>query len=199
MSKIRLTKNELNAQKGRLNLYERYLPALDLKKKHLQKEVIRVGSEIAEQEKLLNDAMAEIAPWVGLLNEEVKLEEMIQIKNIITEGDNIAGVDIPKFVKAEVAAVKYDFYSTPLWLDTALALINTMLTIRAEIRVLKEQHKRLSAELLITSQRVNLFEKVKIPSSKHIIKRISIHLGDQQIAAVGWGRMAKKKIMESKR
>ncbi|MBE9502558.1 MAG: V-type ATP synthase subunit D [Proteobacteria bacterium] len=199
MSKIRLTKNELNAQKGRLTLYERYLPALDLKKKHLQKEVIRVGSEIAAKEKELNDAMAEISPWVGLLNEEVELEEIIEIKNIITEGDNIAGVDIPKFVKADVTDVKYDLYSTPLWLDTALALIKKMLTLRTEIRVLKEQHKRLSAELLITSQRVNLFEKVKIPSSKHIIKRISIHLGDQQIAAVGWGRMAKKKIMESKR
>lgn len=199
MSKVKLTKNELNSQKGRLALFERYLPALDMKKKHLQREVLRVGSETAEKEKAFESAIEEMRPWAGLLMDEVRLEEIITLNKIETSTDNIAGVDIPVFVRAEIEIEQYNLFTTPLWVDSAVEAIKKMLSLQAEIKVLKEQHRRLSAELIVTSQRVNLFEKVKIPTTKKVIRRIHIHLGDQQIAAVGWARMAKKKIMESKR
>jgi V/A-type H+-transporting ATPase subunit D len=41
---------------------------------------------------------------------------------------------------------------------------------------------------------VNLFEKVKIPEAKENIRVIKIYLGDQQIAAVVRGKIAKNKI-----
>jgi V/A-type H+-transporting ATPase subunit D len=46
----------------------------------------------------------------------------------------------------------------------------------------------------VTTQRVNLFEKVKIPETKENIRRIRIYLGDQQTAEVVRGKIAKKKI-----
>jgi V/A-type H+/Na+-transporting ATPase subunit D len=52
----------------------------------------------------------------------------------------------------------------------------------------------LSEELRITNQRVNLFEKVKIPECSENIRRIRIYLGDQQASAVGRSKIAKKKI-----
>ena len=199
MGKISLTKNELNAQKGSLALYERYLPALNLKKKHLQKEVLRIGAEINEIEDRLEKLSEEIAPWIGLLSEDVKLNEIVNLEKTITAADNIAGCEIPIFVDVVIKISPYDLFETPLWMDDAIRIIKTMLPLRAEVKILKEQQRRLSAELLTTSQRVNLFEKVRIPSAQNIIRRIGIHLGDQQIAAVGWGRIAKKKILESKK
>ena len=53
----------------------------------------------------------------------------------------------------------------------------------------------LAAELQVTSQRVNLFEKVKIPQAIESIRRINIFLGDQQTAAVVTGKMAKGNLL----
>ena len=62
-------------------------------------------------------------------------------------------------------------------------------------RSLETQVDLLSKELKTTSQRVNLFEKVKIPEAKENIKRIAIYLGDQQTAAVVRGKIAKNKVV----
>ena len=52
----------------------------------------------------------------------------------------------------------------------------------------------LAKELRITTQRVNLFEKVKIPECKNNIRIIRIYLGDQQANAVGVSKVAKHKV-----
>jgi len=60
--------------------------------------------------------------------------------------------------------------------------------------VLEEQVALLAKELRTTTQRVNLFEKVKIPETKQNIKKISVYLGDQQVAAVVRGKISKKNL-----
>ena len=55
----------------------------------------------------------------------------------------------------------------------------------------------LENELRATSQRVNLFEKVKIPEAKENIRVIGVFLGDQQTAAVVRGKISKKKLVEA--
>jgi len=59
---------------------------------------------------------------------------------------------------------------------------------------LNRQLEILTRELRITNQRVNLFEKVKIPECVENIRRIRIYMGDQQASAVGRSKIAKKKI-----
>ena len=61
---------------------------------------------------------------------------------------------------------------------------------------LRKQVELLDAELRTTSQRVNLFEKVKIPEAKENIRVIQVYIGDQQTAAVVRGKISKKKLVE---
>ena len=63
-----------------------------------------------------------------------------------------------------------------------------------EAEVLEEQVRLLEAELRTTSQRVNLFEKVKIPETEENIKKISVYLADQQVSAVVRSKISKRKI-----
>ena len=56
---------------------------------------------------------------------------------------------------------------------------------------------RLDRELRITTQRVNLFEKIKIPQTRDIIKKIQVYLGDQQPAAVVRGKIAKRGLAKA--
>ena len=56
----------------------------------------------------------------------------------------------------------------------------------------------LREELRITIQRINLFEKVKIPESRENIRIIRIYLGDIQTAEVVRGKISKSKIQKKK-
>jgi V/A-type H+-transporting ATPase subunit D len=66
--------------------------------------------------------------------------------------------------------------------------------LREEIATLEKGRVILARELRITTQRVNLFEKVKIPEAEEAIRRIKIFIGDQMTNAVGRSKIAKKKI-----
>ncbi|MDY6861801.1 MAG: V-type ATP synthase subunit D [Thermodesulfobacteriota bacterium] len=194
MEKVRLTKTELKRQKDSLKRYNRYLPTLYIKKHQLQKQIERIRMELKKIQKEFNKLTDELTPWIGLLGEDVGLNDLIKLQKIETKKENIAGVDIPVFVKAHLDIKRYDLFIYPLWVDRAIIIFNKMIYTQSEKKVLEFQERCLQKELQVTSQRVNLFEKVKIPETKEAIRKILIYLGDQQIAAVGWARIAKKKI-----
>jgi V/A-type H+-transporting ATPase subunit D len=107
---------------------------------------------------------------------------------------NIAGVDIPTFEGADFTRGDYDLYETPLWVDIAANHMEKAISLDLEAEVLDEQVRLLEIELLATSQRVNLFEKVKIPETEENIKKISIYMADQQVSAVVRSKISKRKI-----
>lgn len=194
MEKTKLTKHELKRQKENLKRYRRFLPTLTAKKQQLQREIVRISAEVEKRAAAIMDVKTGMEPWIQLLAEEVGLESLVSLKGIETAPDNIAGVDIPLFRNADIEVEEYDLMSTPLWVDSAVEAIKKIAELEAEIAVKKVQVEKLRAELIITTQRVNLFEKVKIPEAMAAIRRITIHLGDMQTAGVVWARMAKKKI-----
>ena len=92
--------------------------------------------------------------------------------------------------------IHYDPDEFPLWVDTAVVKLQEIAGLDAEAKTLRRRAELLEQELRITSQRVNLFEKVKIPEAKENIRVIGIYLGDQQTAAVVRGKIAKNKLRE---
>ena len=119
---------------------------------------------------------------------------MVTVKNIKKGFSNIAGVKIPVYEGADFNRGDYDLYETPLWIDLAADRMEKALSLDLEASVLDEQVRLLAKELRTTSQRVNLFEKVKIPETKANIKKISVYLGDQQVSEVVRSKISKKKI-----
>ncbi|MBU1080853.1 MAG: V-type ATP synthase subunit D [Spirochaetes bacterium] len=199
MAKIKLTKNELKKQKDSLKMYKRYLPTLQLKKQQLQTEIRGIESRAKEVAAERDRHMAEFQAWVAVFGEREAIQKpdggwIISSGTIRTSVGNIAGVDIPVFKGADFVIDEYDLFSKPLWVDRALDRLRAMLTLDLEIKVLEEQILRLERELRTTTQRVNLFEKVKIPETAAGIKKIGIYLGDQQTAQVVRGKMAKRKV-----
>lgn len=195
---IKLTKNELKNQKEALKMFQRYLPTLQLKKQQLQTE-IRTIEQRAKEVRLSRDALhKEFEQWIAVFGEtDVFTPAILKVKDIRTSTGNIAGVSIPIFSGAEFERSRYDLYSAPLWLDIACDRMERVLSLDLEARILDEQVARLNTELRTTTQRVNLFEKVKIPETKKNIKKISVYLGDQQVAAVVRGKISKKNLEKS--
>ena len=195
MAKIKLTKNELKVQKDALKMYRRYLPTLILKKQQLQAEIrgIEDKAELVKKEKeKLEESFRE---WIAVFSEKEAFPKgIITVSNIRRGKGNIAGVDIPTYEGADFTRGDYDLYETPLWVDIAANHMEKAISLDLEAEVLFEQVRLLSLELLTTSQRVNLFEKVKIPETEKNIKKISIYMADQQVNAVVRSKISKRKI-----
>ncbi|MBE6345559.1 MAG: V-type ATP synthase subunit D [Spirochaetaceae bacterium] len=195
MANIKLTKNELKSQKDALKMYQRYLPTLTLKKQQLQTEIRSIDARAKEVRERRKSLEAEFAQWIAVFGEADAFKaDMVQVKNIRKGVGNIAGVTIPIYEGADFTRGDYDLYSTPLWVDLAADRMEQALSLDLEADVLEEQVRLLQVELRTTTQRVNLFEKVKIPETKANIKKITVYLGDQQVAAVVRGKISKKNL-----
>lgn len=195
MAKIKLTKNELKVQKDALKMYRRYLPTLTLKKQQLQAEIRTIEEKAIAVRKEKRDLEKDFESWIAVFSEmDAFPEGIITVSNIRKGNGNIAGVAIPTFDGADFSRGDYDLYETPLWIDIAANHMERAMLLDLEAEVLEEQVRLLEAELRATSQRVNLFEKVKIPETLENIKKISIYMADQQVSAVVRSKISKRKI-----
>jgi len=194
MAKIKYTKNELKRQKDSLKRFTRYLPTLILKKQQLQIEIVKIQAFMEEVEEKNRVFTESVNKWVDVFAEEMHIEELVSVKTVRVGDGNIAGIDIPIFEAVEFEEKEYDLIKTPLWVDYGVDAVKERITLKIQLEILAKQLSLIREELRITTQRVNLFEKVKIPETKENIRKIRIVLGDLQTAAVVTGKIAKNKI-----
>lgn len=197
MAKIKLTKNELKVQKDALKMYRRYLPTLTLKKQQLQAEIRTIEAKAEAVRKQREELEKGFSSWIAVFSETQSFPDgVITVRNIRRGQGNIAGVAIPVYEGADFSRSDYDLYETPLWVDIAANHMEKAMSLDLEADVLDEQVRLLNEELRATTQRVNLFEKVKIPETEANIKKISIYMADQQVNAVVRSKISKRKIAE---
>lgn len=195
MAKIKLTKNELKVQKDLLKMYRRYLPTLTLKKQQLLAEIRTIEAKAKAVRKDREKLEEGFGDWIAVFSDRDAFPKgVITVSNIRKGKGNIAGVEIPVYEGADFTRGEYDLYKTPLWVDIAANHMEKAISLDLEAEVLDEQVRLLEVELRETSQRVNLFEKVKIPETQANIKKISIYMADQQVSAVVRSKISKRKI-----
>lgn len=194
MAKIKLTKTELKAQSDALKRFQRFLPMLQLKKQQLQAEIAGIVAKADAVTARERTVRASLEPWVGLLaSGDELLSGLVHVKSVNTGVANIAGVTIPVFKSIDAEVKPVDLFATPAWIDDAVQAVTQVLSLQCERRTLETQRDLVTRELTTTSQRVNLFEKVKIPECKENIRVIKIAIGDEQTASVTRGKLAKSR------
>lgn len=200
MAKIKLTKTELKQQQDSLKQYKRFLPTLQLKKQQLQME-IRQSIELLEENKREQKRyLNKLKSFVAIFSDELffeSLQGIVVLKSVDCSKANIAGVNVPVFEKANFENKSYDYFSTAWAFDDAVEALEGLVALKEAYKIIEEQHRLLSIELRTTTQRVNLFEKVKIPECRENIRTIRIQLSDLDTAAVARSKIAKKKTMEA--
>lgn len=197
---VKLTKNEQKKQKDQLKQFQRYLPTLQLKKSQLQSVIREVEAEMEELRRKQEDAIKGLDSWIAVYGEneifpsEKSIDTLIKVKEIKKTYSNVAGVTVPVFDSLTFEDIRYSLDEYPLWVDGAIFSLCDIAKYDALIATLKEEVMLLEKELRVTTQRVNLFEKVKIPEAKENIRIIGIYLQDQQTQAVVRGKIAKRKL-----
>jgi len=199
--KIKLTRPELKRQRDALARFERYLPMLKLKQQQLQLTIRQVKLAFRRAGEAHQQAVAAFDPYRIVLKDTagVNVRELSAPAEVRTDTDNVAGVNIPIFVGVDFPTVTYSLFATPPWVDRALADMRKITACRVECDILRRQRNLLQAELTKIIQRVNLFEKVKIPDAREAIRLIRIRLGDEMTAAVGRAKIAKTKLTSTER
>ena len=197
--KLKLTRPELKRQREALARFERYLPMLKLKQQQLQATVRDVTKKRRAARDAADAARRTFNAYRAVLADRagIDVETVARPQEIRTTTANVAGVAIPVLEEVVFPKPTYSLFSTPAWVDRALLDLREVNRRQAERDILNQQYDRLHRELVKIIQRVNLFDKVKIPSARENIRRIRIHLGDEMTAAVGRAKIAKGKISES--
>jgi len=196
VSRVSASKHELKQQRDALARYERYLPTLRLKQRQLQAELRRAEvavSQAAEEEARLR---RDLSAWIELWTEPLDLDAHLELSEVRWGETSVAGVTLPTLEGVRWTRRSPSPTATPPWVDDAVATFERLAEVRLRRAVLAEQRARLADELRFTRQRVNLFEKVKIPEAQEALRFIRIALGDQQTAAVVRAKIAKAKSVE---
>ncbi len=194
--KIKLNKNTLREQNQNLKLYLEFLPTLELRKQQLQTELRKLQKLVVEKERVLAETLAGAADWAPMLEKLLPdVQPLVVIEEVETHTGNVAGVKVPVFDQVRFKKVGYSMVGTPLLLDAAVQFFADALAAKEEVKVLLEQQEMLKRELIKTTQRINLYEKVLIPETRENIRKIKVYLGDQQTAAVCRAKIAKGKLV----
>ena len=200
MGKIKFTKAELKNQQEAKRRYERFLPTLQLKKQQLQLEVRQSADQLEANEAAQRRLTESVTHFIALYGDE-ELERVVsgavRVAEVLRGSTNIAGVTVPTFDRVEFAPAEWDLFATDWCVDDLVATLREAVSLRCAYEVLEEAHRLLAAELRSTTQRVNLFEKVKIPECGENIRRINIMLGDAETSGVARSNIAKTKSVEA--
>ena len=199
--KIKLTRPELKHQRESLERFGHYLPMLKLKQQQLQMTVRKVQQKRRAVQAAMRAAEEKFGLYSAVLADRagVNVRQLGKPSQVLATTTNIAGVTVPVFEDVKFPEAVYSLFATPPWVDRALADLRDVGRHEAEENVLRRQFQMLHRELIKIIQRVNLFEKVKIPEAREAIRVIRIKLGDEMTAAVGRAKIAKAKLAESER
>ncbi len=191
--RIKLNKVSLRTQKQKLAMYQRFLPALEARKQQFLMQLAIVRKEIEEQEARLQEALGEIREWAALYGDMGPLlRYFLEIEEVEKSIRNVAGLNVPRFEGVVFRDPPYSFFATPPSFEEVLRRSRAAVESREAIRVLKEGEQALFEGFRKTSQRINLYEQRLIPDCREAIRRIVVYLQDQQAAAVGVAKVAKR-------
>jgi V/A-type H+-transporting ATPase subunit D len=199
--KIKLTRTELKLQRDALSRFQRYLPTLKLKQQQIQTSIVATRQAYRDVSDRTTAAQQKIAAYDRIFNDVagIHVQALATPEKVRTAMRSIAGIKIPSFKSVHFADVDYSLFGTAPWVDRALEDLSEVNRLKAEMDVIQEGLDLLQRELKKVMQRVNLFEKVKIPETQDNIRRIRIAVGDQMTAAVARAKIAKGKLEQKER
>jgi len=194
MSKVVLSKSGLQKERAGLHLYRKVLPSLDLKRRQLMGEQKRAERSLADLDMQIESLLDRVAAQIPMLGSgAVDIDGVLTIKEIRRNTENVVGVRLPSFVGVDFETIPYSLLGKPHWVDITIAHLQEYATLCLRAVVAKERLDLLNHSVRKITQRVNLFEKILIPTAEKNIRGIQIYLADAERTAVIQSKLSKAK------
>jgi V/A-type H+/Na+-transporting ATPase subunit D len=198
MAKLKLSKNSLQQQQQQLKLYKRLLPSLDLKRRQLTVEAQKARAEHKAAHSTAEMLDAHIGEQLPMLaDSNVDLSGLVQMTGYRVGEQNVVGTRLPILEHVEFMVTESSRLATPVWVDILVQRLKDAAEARIRVRIAEQRVQTLDKAVRRITQRVNLFEKILIPTATKNIQRIRIYLGDAERAAVVTSKLAKVKQQQT--
>jgi V/A-type H+-transporting ATPase subunit D len=199
MAKLKLSKQSLHHQQEQLKLYKRLLPSLDLKRRQLTMEAQKAQEEHSAAVAQIDALETRIGEELPMLADEgLHLRDLVVVKGYQLGEQNIVGVRLPVLESLDCQVADYSPLATPAWLDILVQRLKDAKTCRLRADIAAQRLDILRLQLRRVTQRVNLFDKILIPTAHRNIQRIRIYLGETERAAVVTSKLAKSKQLQQR-
>jgi len=199
MAKLKLSKQSMHHQQEQLKLYKRLLPSLDLKRRQLTMEAQKAQEAHAAAVAQIDALETRIGEELPMLADEgLHLQGLVVVKGYKVGEQNIVGVRLPVLESLDCQVADYSPLATPAWLDILVQRLKDAKTCRLRAEIAAQRLDILRLQLRRITQRVNLFEKILIPTAHQNIQRIRIYLGETERAAVVTSKLAKSKQLQQR-
>lgn len=198
MAGLALNKTTLKQQRDRLQMFQRFLPSLELKRQQLLVELQKARSSLEARRRDVEQIYDDPRGLLSLLgSSELNLSGLVQVRGARIDRENVLGVELPVLGRWELAVREYSTLARPHWVDTLAEVWAELVTAQMNLAVEEERVRRLDQAVKRITQRVNLFEKVLIPRARKHIQRILVYLSDAECAAVVRSKIAKAKRIQA--
>ncbi|WP_369855259.1 V-type ATP synthase subunit D [Candidatus Thalassolituus haligoni] len=194
MARLLLSKATLSAQRQKLAAYQRFLPALDMKRQQLQGAIKQVEVQLQQQQQQQRQLEQRIAEQMPMLAEtSIDLQGLCSVNRLRLQRRNIVGVWVNELDDIEFDLADIPLMAKPHWVAPLQQWLKEGMTLDVRQQLLQQQQIVMAAALRKVTQRVNLFDKVLIPDTRSNIRRIGIYLDDKERESVVTSKIAKNK------
>lgn len=197
MSRLQLNKSSLSREQKKLKTYQQFLPSLDLKRQELLRHRAETQQILAQKKQQIQAILDQTARFIPMLsNDRVDLNDLVTVSDVKLKYENIMGANLPVIKLLELKIRDYSFLAKPHWVDGVSIQLQGLLRLRIQVQVEQRRLALLNIAVKKITQRVNLFDKVLIPTTQKNIKQIKIYLSDAERANVVIAKLAKSKSRE---
>lgn len=198
MAKLRLSKNSLQQQQQQLKLYQKLLPSLDLKRRQLMVEAQQARAEYNAAITAVESLEARVGQELPMLaDDELDVGGLVTMRGYRAGERNVVGIRLPVLEHVDFVVAEYSRLATPAWIDILVKQLKLAAEARVRARIAAQCVATLDEAVRRITQRVNLFERILIPTARQNIQRIRIFLGDTERAAVVSSKLAKIKQQQA--
>lgn len=194
MARLKLSKSSLQQQNIQLRLYLKLLPSLDMKRRQLMAEHKKAREVLERADAAITALEAKIGAELPMIAAtKIDLGSLVRMTGVEVSTENIAGIRVPRLDAVECETAPYSYLVRPPWVDRFVERLRDAAEQRLRARISGERAEILGKAVRRITQRVNLFDRILIPTAKDNIRRIRVYLSDVDREAVIRSKLSKAK------
>jgi V/A-type H+-transporting ATPase subunit D len=161
-----------------LAVREKALPTLKNKESALRVEVKKARGIATELDQKISERTKELEVFMKLWGEFDP--DLISIKEVLIKTRKIAGVKTPLLEDISYEIAPFNLFTAPIWYLDGIVLLKELSRLQIEREFFLRKMHILEHVRKKTTQKVNLYEKVQIPSFEEAIMKIKRYLEDEE-------------------
>ena len=114
MGSLTLNKSSLKIERDRLEMFERFLPSLDLKRQQLMVEFKNARNVLKDTQDQIEKMIASLEGMLALLGATtMELSNYVKVRTVAIEQENAVGVKLPVLRDVEFGVEEYSTLAKP--------------------------------------------------------------------------------------